>query len=112
MNKYPNINVKVESHADARGSDKYNMELSKRRAASTVNYLVENGIDKGRLTSEGYGESRPVNDCTKPNMCTEAQYAKNRRSVFVVSNRKPSSAETEMKNSDMDEEDIDDQEEN
>ncbi len=112
MNKYPNINVKVESHADARGSDKYNMELSKRRAASTVNYLVENGIDKGRLTSEGYGESRPVNDCTKPNMCTEAQYAKNRRSVFVVSNRKPSSAETEMKNSDMDEEDLDDQEEN
>lgn len=112
MNKYPNINVKVESHADARGSDKYNMELSKRRAASTVNYLVENGIDKGRLTSEGYGESRPVNDCTKPNMCTEAQYAKNRRSVFVVSNRKSSSAETEMKNSDMDEEDIDDQEEN
>ncbi|APG61136.1 OmpA family protein [Christiangramia salexigens] len=87
MNKYSNIKVKVESHADARGSDKYNMDLSKRRAASTVNYLVEKGIDKARLTSEGYGESRPVNDCTKPNMCTEAQYAKNRRSVFVVSNR-------------------------
>lgn len=95
MNDYPNIKVKVESHADARGSDKYNMDLSKRRAASTVKYLVENGIDKSRLTSEGYGESRPVNDCTEPNMCTEEQYAKNRRSNFVVSNREQSGEATE-----------------
>ncbi len=87
MNNYPNIKVKVESHADARGSDSYNLALSKRRAASTVKYLVDNGIDKARLTSEGYGESRPVNDCTEPTGCTAAQYAKNRRSVFVVSNR-------------------------
>ncbi|MFV8224968.1 OmpA family protein [Christiangramia aquimixticola] len=91
MNDYPNIKVKVESHADARGSDSYNMALSKRRAAATVDYLVKKGIDRARLTSEGFGESRPVNDCTKPNMCTEAQYAKNRRSAFVVSNRKNSS---------------------
>lgn len=97
MNNYPNIKVKVESHADARGTDKYNMDLSQRRAASTVEYLVENGVDRSRLSSEGFGESRPVNDCTKPNMCTEAQYAKNRRSVFVVSNRKGDmKEETEM----------------
>ena len=87
MNNYPNIKVKVESHADARGSDSYNLALSKRRAASTVKYLTDNGIDESRLTSEGYGENRPVNDCTEPTGCTEAQYAKNRRSVFVVSNR-------------------------
>lgn len=95
MNDYPNIRVKVESHADARGSDKYNMDLSQRRAAATVKYLVEKGIDKGRLTSEGFGERRPVNDCTEPKMCTEAQYAKNRRSNFVVSNRKKSGEATE-----------------
>ncbi len=88
MNDYPNIKVKVESHADARGSDKYNMDLSQRRAASTVEYLVKKGIDRSRLSSEGFGENRPVNDCTKPGICTEAEYAKNRRSVFVVSNRK------------------------
>ncbi|MCM8567786.1 OmpA family protein [Gramella jeungdoensis] len=86
MNDYPNIKVKVESHADARGTDKYNMDLSERRAASTVEYLVEHGIDRSRLTSEGFGESRPVNDCTEPTGCTEEQYAKNRRSTFVVSN--------------------------
>ncbi len=113
MNNYPNIQVKVESHADARGSDKYNMALSKRRAASTVDYLVNKGIAKDRLTSEGYGENRPVNDCTQPTGCTNAQYAKNRRSVFVVSNRKGSKTEkAEMETPEMDEEGIDDQEEN
>ncbi|MCP9201566.1 OmpA family protein [Gramella sp. GC03-9] len=86
MKQYPSIKVKVESHADARGSDKYNMDLSQRRAASTVDYLVNKGIDRSRLTSEGFGESRPVNDCTEPTGCTNEQYAKNRRSTFVVSN--------------------------
>ncbi|MCG9970120.1 OmpA family protein [Christiangramia crocea] len=86
MNDYPKIKVKVESHADARGTDQYNMDLSERRAASTVDYLVEHGIDRSRLTSEGFGESRPVNDCTEPTGCTSEQYAKNRRSTFVVSN--------------------------
>ncbi len=95
MNNYPNIKVKVESHADARGTDKYNMDLSQRRAASTVDYLVEKGIDRSRLTSEGFGESRPVNDCTEPNMCTAEQYAKNRRSTFVVSNN---NRDSEMEN--------------
>lgn len=105
MNDYPNIKVKVESHADARGTDQYNMDLSKRRAASTVDYLVENGIDRSRLTSEGFGESRPVNDCTEPTGCTEAQYAKNRRSTFVVSNN-GSSTDTDMEeDSEMENED-------
>jgi len=107
MNDNPNIKVKVESHADARGSDSYNMALSKRRAASTVDYLVEKGIDKARLTSEGYGENRPVNDCTQPTGCTNEQYAKNRRSVFVVSNRNGS-----MNNSNMDDQEMEDQDEN
>ena len=98
MNDYPNIKVKVESHADARGSDKYNMDLSQRRAASTVDYLVEKGIDRSRLTSEGFGESRPVNDCTEPTGCTAEQYAKNRRSTFVVSNNNRSTMDSEMEN--------------
>lgn len=108
MNDYPNINVKVESHADARGSDAYNMALSKRRAASTVDYLVKAGIDRSRLTSEGFGESRPTNDCTEPTGCTAEQYRKNRRSTFVVTNRKSSNTETMEDN----EEEIEEVEEN
>lgn len=84
MNKYPEIDIEVGSHADARGSDQYNMDLSDRRAASTLEYLVENGIDRDRLTSKGYGESMPLNDCTEPTGCTEEQYSKNRRSEFTI----------------------------
>lgn len=109
MNDYPNIKVKVESHADARGSDTYNMALSKRRAASTVDYLVNKGIDRSRLTSEGYGESRPVNDCTQPTGCSAAEYAKNRRSAFVVSNSKSNEMDS-MQDTDDDEEVIEDNE--
>ncbi|MBO2543126.1 OmpA family protein [Salegentibacter sp. BDJ18] len=86
MNKYPELKIEIGSHADARGSDKYNMGLSERRAASTLEYLVEKGIDRSRLTSKGYGESMPLNDCTEPTGCTNEQYAKNRRSEFTIMN--------------------------
>ncbi len=86
MKKYPTLKIEVGSHADARGTDSYNMALSERRAASTLEYLVNHGIERDRLTSKGYGESMPLNDCTKPTGCTNEQYAKNRRSEFTIMN--------------------------
>jgi peptidoglycan-associated lipoprotein len=86
MKKYPTLKIEIGSHADARGSDKYNLGLSERRAASTLEYLVSHGIERERLTSKGYGESMPLNDCTKPTGCTNEQYAKNRRSEFTIMN--------------------------
>ena len=86
MKKYPSLNIEVGSHADARGTDSYNMALSERRAASTLEYLVNHGIERDRLTSKGYGETMPLNDCTKPTGCTNEQYAKNRRSEFTIMN--------------------------
>ncbi len=83
MKNYPMLRIEIGSHADARGSDKYNMDLSQRRAESTLEYLVSQGISRDRLESKGYGEEVPLNDCTRPNMCTEAEYAKNRRSEFT-----------------------------
>lgn len=84
MKKYPTLKIEIGSHADARGSDKYNLTLSERRAASTLEYLADHGIERARLTSKGYGESMPLNDCTKPTGCTNEQYAKNRRSEFTI----------------------------
>ena len=86
MKKYPTLNIEVGSHADARGTDSYNMALSERRAASTLEYLVNHGVERDRLTSKGYGESMPLNDCTQPTGCTNEQYAKNRRSEFTIMN--------------------------
>ena len=96
MNKYPELQIEIGSHADARGSDKYNMGLSERRAASTLEYLVENGIDRSRLTSEGYGETMPLNDCTEPTGCSVEEYAKNRRSEFTIMNDEDSMDSEEM----------------
>lgn len=54
-----NLEVEINSHTDARGSDKYNQKLSARRAKSCVDYLISKGIDTKRLSSVGYGESQP-----------------------------------------------------
>ena len=49
----------VEGHTDATGSPDHNLDLSERRAASVVAYLVEHGVAADRLTAEGFGETRP-----------------------------------------------------
>ncbi len=56
----PNIHVAVEGHTDAIGTDAYNQRLSERRAAAVADYLERGGIAKSRLTTEGFGESKPV----------------------------------------------------
>ena len=77
--KYPETNILVIGHTDSKGSDDYNMGLSERRATSVINYLRNNGINSGRLTAIGKGESDPVasND-------TEDDRAQNRRVEFVI----------------------------
>ena len=59
LNINSNLVVEINSHTDNRGSDSYNMNLSKRRAQSCVDYLISKGIPKERLTAKGYGESQP-----------------------------------------------------
>lgn len=60
------IDVRIEGHTDSVGSAAVNLRLSRERAASVKDYLVDNGIDAGRLETEGYGETRPVAPNTKP----------------------------------------------
>jgi len=54
------INVEVAAHTDSQGRDSYNQALSERRAASVLVYLETHGIDAGRLSAKGYGESMPI----------------------------------------------------
>ncbi len=56
----PELVVDIEGHTDADGSDAFNQDLSQRRSASVVGWLVENGIDAGRLQPVGKGEAEPV----------------------------------------------------
>jgi len=84
MKQYPNLEIDVRSHTDSRAPDDYNMALSKRRNKSTVQWLVNKGINSNRLTGDGYGETQLVNNCGNGANCTEAQHQKNRRSEFIV----------------------------
>jgi peptidoglycan-associated lipoprotein len=59
LNDNPNIVIELGSHTDARASDEYNLDLSRRRAQSVVNYLIDKGINRERLVAKGYGESQP-----------------------------------------------------
>jgi len=79
MNKKPAFKLLIEGHTDNVGSDASNMALSKRRAKAAKDYLVKKGVDASRITSNGYGESKPVatND-------TPEGRQKNRRVEFTI----------------------------
>jgi peptidoglycan-associated lipoprotein len=78
----PNHLVLIEGHCDERGTNEYNLALGERRAKSTMNYLVSQGVQASRITIISYGEERPV--CTQKN---EECWAKNRRAHFLVKAR-------------------------
>ena len=78
----PNHLVLIEGHCDERGTNEYNLALGERRAKSTMNYLVSQGVQANRITIISYGEERP--QCTEHN---EACWAKNRRAHFLVKPR-------------------------
>lgn len=86
MQQYPNMTVDIRSHTDSRQTHKYNELLSDRRAKSTLEFMVKNGIDRKRLTAKGYGETQLVNDCSDGVPCSEEEHQKNRRSEFIIVN--------------------------
>ncbi|WP_109097601.1 OmpA family protein [Aquimarina sp. AU58] len=89
MRENPKMIIKIESHTDNRGSAKYNMKLSNRRANATRDYILSRGIATNRIPSAiGYGESRLLNKCGIDNKppCTEKDHDENRRSAFLILN--------------------------
>jgi outer membrane protein OmpA-like peptidoglycan-associated protein len=86
----PDVKIEIQSHADSRGGDAFNLRLSNERAQSVVNYLVRKGVDSKNLTSKGFGESQPVNKCVDGVECSEEEHEENRRSEFIVVERKDS----------------------
>lgn len=74
---HPNENYEISGHTDSRGSRNHNMKLSKDRADSVKDWLVNKGVDASRLTTEGYGPDQPVDSND-----SEEGRAKNRRIEF------------------------------
>ncbi|PTS95731.1 flagellar motor protein MotB, partial [Pedobacter sp. HMWF019] len=68
----------------SRGNDQYNQWLSQRRANSAVQYIIDRGIGKNRITAKGYGESRLLNHCSNGVNCPESAHQLNRRTEFKI----------------------------
>jgi outer membrane protein OmpA-like peptidoglycan-associated protein len=61
LQKHPELRLSIEGHTDADGDDQHNLVLSKQRAVSVVDYLVDTfGVDAPRLEAQGFGETAPV----------------------------------------------------
>jgi len=74
--------IEIQGHADERGDDEHNLDLTDRRAHSVMRALEDRGVELGRLRARGYGETRPV--CTQHN---EDCWSKNRRVEFIIIKR-------------------------
>jgi len=74
LNKYPQTTIQIAGHTDSTGTEEYNMQLSQRRADAVKNALIGKGVDPGRMTTIGFGESKPI-----ASNATEAGRQQNRR---------------------------------
>lgn len=79
LNDIPTLKIEISGHTDSKGSDEYNITLSKNRAQAVVDYLIKAGISSSRLVSAGYGETKPIdtND-------TDEGRQNNRRTEFEI----------------------------
>jgi len=73
------VNLRLDGHADPRGSDKYNLALSERRVKAARDALIKGGVSAGRISTGAYGEARPK--CTES---TEACWQLDRRVEVLV----------------------------
>ena len=78
--QYPQRTVQIEGHTDSTGSADYNQELSDRRAHAVRTFLIDKGVDSGRITTRGYGKESPVASNDSP-----AGRQMNRRVEIILS---------------------------
>jgi peptidoglycan-associated lipoprotein len=75
----PGLRIRISGHCDERGSDEYNLALGNRRANKAKEYLVQHGIDAGRIETVSYGEERPIAQGHD-----ESAWSQNRRDEFEI----------------------------
>jgi len=83
LKKYGKYKIIIEGHTDSTGDENYNRVLSQKRAESVGRFIVENGIDAGRISYKGYGSQYPIDTNTTP----EGR-ARNRRVEFILQREK------------------------
>ena len=79
LKRYPSVTVRIEGHADERGTREYNLALSARRAQAVKRFLIAQGVAPNRISTIAYGKERPIALCD-----AERCWAQNRRAVTVI----------------------------
>src|SRR5690606_35823636 len=78
MQEAPEMTLRIEGHADERGTNEYNLALGERRAQTVQQYLVSYGVDASRISVLSYGEEKPGSEGKD-----ESAWALNRRAEFA-----------------------------
>jgi outer membrane protein OmpA-like peptidoglycan-associated protein len=82
---YPEMVIRLEAHTDPVGSNAYNDRLSERRAKSSYEYLIANGVPENRILSyKGFGKRKTINGCTSKKDCNNEELELNRRTEFPI----------------------------
>jgi outer membrane protein OmpA-like peptidoglycan-associated protein len=71
LNKYPDTNILIEGHTDKSGSEKYNLQLSEKRAQAVATYMSQLNVQNSRMTTHGYGELQPISENDQANRRVE-----------------------------------------
>jgi peptidoglycan-associated lipoprotein len=79
LQKYPDVTIQVEGHADERGTREYNISLSAKRATVTRNFLISQGVKGSRVASIAFGKEKPAQLCD-----AEECWSQNRRAVTAI----------------------------
>ena len=92
LKEYSNIYIELGSHTDCRSAAAFNLQLSAARSKASAEYIIKKGINRSRITTKGYGESKLLINCgcegkVKSN-CSEEDHAKNRRTEFLITKLK------------------------
>lgn len=82
--QFPEMEIELAAHTDSRGNVPYNLNLSKRRANSVIEYLVSKGIKRKRLNAVGYGKFQLANDCGDGKPCPPEKHQENRRTEIRI----------------------------
>ena len=79
LQEFSGVRMEVQGHASSEGSDSYNLKLSEKRAKAVRQYLIDRGVESGRLTARGYGETVPLSSNR-----TRSGRSQNRRVEFQI----------------------------
>ncbi|GGW29500.1 OmpA family protein [Arenibacter certesii] len=87
INSFPELQLKIESHTDSRGSNRYNINLSNRRSDAIKDYLMQEGVPENNIIeSVGYGEEQLLNNCKNGVFCLEMLHNRNERTNIIILN--------------------------